>query len=536
MIADYARLGLRKDRLLFCGLAAAFALSLPLAAGTGSLVGYGAQRSLDAAFLFWTALGFPVMSVLSGAAAGVGLRETEAAEQPLPLSPRRRVGGAFLASFCALAGVGALVAAAAWLLSPGWRSVLGDATLPLLVPYVRLCAVMSAYLFACAFACAYCVGHGAAGGLIVLILGFLPVAASTLGLAAWEVYGPRAPFWAGFAAAWLAAMALVCAATLMLAGAVERRAPLKARAPALAFLLIGPPLFLAGPLRGARVLLRTPELARLEPVVRSLEGRKLVERLRPYSGGLLLETPTGAQVWLGLDGRTSTVLAPRRDRGLVEVIDNMYFDLEESTTWDDEGRLWVARADPRARRVDVWSGRPPEPLALAGSVAAPNAVLAVRRGGGVEVLVRERGWRAASMEPGRPLRWRELGELESLPPTDALGDLPTVDGTSWRWRGDGVDLRSPGRAPVRSPAKPLRGHGWATLVRRHGGSLWIVDHAVLYRLSERTGKLEASWPTGRVEPSLAFFSTSEAIAEGVVTRMADGLLFTDWEGRQRRLR
>src|SRR5262249_2854372 len=96
---EYAKLELRKNRLLTGGLAGAFVVTLPIPALVAPLAQLKAAQSVHAALAFWTAFGVAVLAAFLGGASGGELRSQPscAAEAPLPISPRGRAFGALAA-------------------------------------------------------------------------------------------------------------------------------------------------------------------------------------------------------------------------------------------------------------------------------------------------------------------------------------------------------------------------------------------------------------------------------------------------------
>ncbi len=526
-MTDYIRLNLRSERLAFGGLPACFAGSLLLAAGAGAAITSEPQRAVDAAMLFWTTLGLPLTALLFGGVCGSSLGRARDLEAPLPLSPRARVLGAAASGAIALAVFAVALTAAAWAVSPGWRSAVGASRFvsAVFVPYVRLTGFFSLYLYALSFGFSYVLSNGVAGGLAAAAFAVPAFGASTLALAAHVAYPARVPFWPGFTFAAALALGGAAAATVRAADAVERSRRLGARGWSVCLLLaaLGPAVFvLRLPVAMVR-LTQGAELARFSAVERSIDPpqRKTPGKLtilRPHheqavflhapaaqKGGVLLESLTGRLVWLGLDGKRTELLAAR-PFDLLELLRRPFVDGNDSATWDRQGRIWILRSE--AGRHAIWMGRPGAKLERFADVGPRGSLVLALKEGRPSACERGSGetWRCAALETRSPLDFKPVPRLR-----EPLPYYWDYDGGVW----------------------DKRGH----VARRAEGAVWLVSRdGFLVKIDALTDAEVGRWPIPwRIHPGDVNGRGFVAVEEGVVFRRRFGYGVIDWAGRVRKL-
>ena len=340
-------LELRKNRLVFIGLAAAFALSLPLGALIGKRSLFSAMTGVHAALAFWCTLGLPALAVLLGAAAGAGLRsEPEAsAEAPLPVSPPARVFAAWSSSLLHMALLAGLVLSIAFILGPrlsadkdwgrfSWELFESFRLYLSLLAFTLLLTLSAGLLFA------YLFGHGVLGGLLAVGLG--AAAAAAVGAAfILRLFFPNSVGWDLLPeAGMLAAISLVLAAIRSAAPAVELR-PVRAWAASA----------LSGMLAAAAVA--ACALAFLHMLERVVHAGRIIEPefLGDWSGmgedgprarGVFLTDREGSVAWVTQDG-SERVLVRGEERKLRHLLDRPFWFPIRSAAWTPDGDLWVLR-------------------------------------------------------------------------------------------------------------------------------------------------------------------------------------------------
>jgi hypothetical protein len=350
-------LELRKQKLGFVGLAAAFVVTIPLAR-LGAAFGHVDQRAaIDAMFLFWTLVGLPAAAALLGAAAGAGLRAepAAAAESVLPVPPARRAAAALAAAAVQLAALAALILLIALAVSPGWRTTFTEtvwAAPEFQRAFFRLLAFSLSYILALSFLCAYGLGHGLAGGLLGLGLagiGSTALAAAT-GLQA--LYDQRDLF--------RPATALLVQGLCLggvgyglgrLSSRLERRAGLGWKDLILGGLgaCSGAPLCVLvmaavfgcvehrpQPIRRIEFFSDARRLAlRLVPGLRKADAQGLL--VSDLDGKLLLLKPDGSRL----------VLVPGEPIPIKDMFELPLFERFYSAEWDADGTLWTMHSSPR---------------------------------------------------------------------------------------------------------------------------------------------------------------------------------------------
>jgi hypothetical protein len=245
MTFELFRLEWRRNRLSAAAMAAAFLLTLPVADLVSSTTGMEPGRAREALLLAWHLLGLPLAACLVGAAAGAAAaaREAVEAEALLPASAPRRAWASQAAALGAFLLLAALVAAVSTALDPGrvlsagekdWGdSIWEDLDL------APLLALLILDLLAGAWAFSRLLAHGAAGGLLALLIGLLDLLLASSALVLARV---RHDWGSGDSALVFAAL-LAAAPAKALAGAWvahwrERSAPRTALARALAPVLL----------------------------------------------------------------------------------------------------------------------------------------------------------------------------------------------------------------------------------------------------------------------------------------------------------
>jgi hypothetical protein len=359
------RLELRKQRLAFIGLAAAFVVTLPLA-WLGAAIGHVDRRAtIDALFLFWTLVGLPAAAALLGASAGAGLRAEPAApaESVLPMAPSQRAAMALAAAAVQLAVLTALILLIAVIVSPGWRTTFTEKvwSAPEFQRAVfRLMVFSLSYILAVSFACAYALGHGLAGGLLGLGLAGIGSTALAAASGMQALYEERELLRPG-AAVFVQALCLggVGYALGRSASRLERRAGLGWRD----FVLCGLGVSLGAALCVLAMgktfdrLVRRPQPIHQDEYFSRAQklALRLVPGLREAEGqGLLAANMEGELLLLKPDGRR-LVLTPGDRVTLSDIFDVPLLDRNHSAEWDSDGTLWSLHSKPR-HGTGSWTG------------------------------------------------------------------------------------------------------------------------------------------------------------------------------------
>lgn len=382
-------LELRKNRLLFIGMAVTFAVSLPASSLVAVMRDAAAAKGLAAALVFWTLVGLPGLAVLFGASAGAGLRADGArsAESLLPVSPRRRVFAAFLAAFAHLWLVALLILLGSFVLSPGWFTTLvtQDAwitTHPVVRSFFVVLIFALTYLLLMSFSLAYAVQHGIMGGMLGLVLGAAASLPLAWGLALHLQFGFRMAFVGLGASALAAALALGLWALYEVVPWIELgkrfrwyRACLAALAVVMSCAVCVAAFGFTQ--RRLRMRLRGVVDATMNHWGTEETTRALMPEVREVAGkGFLGSRLDGALVRVRPDGSRS-VLIPGQDRSSREFLDRPWLRWVRSAAWDSDGSLWVLREQPRT--YELWHGKPDGPLALQG-IYGGWGIRIVRRG------------------------------------------------------------------------------------------------------------------------------------------------------------
>ncbi|MCX5797634.1 MAG: hypothetical protein NTY77_19255 [Elusimicrobia bacterium] len=430
---ELPRLELRKQRLAFVGLAAAFIVTLPLA-WLGAVIGHADRRAaIDALFLFWTTVGLPGAAALLGASAGVGLRAepAAAAESVLPASPARRAAMALAAAALQLAALAAVVLLMAAAVSPGWRTTFTELvwSAPEFQRAVfRLLAFNLGYILAASFVCAYGLGHGLAGGLLGLGLAGIGSTALAAASGMQALYDERELLRPG-GLFMIEALCLSGAAYALgrCASRLERRAGLGWLDFTLCGLAVsfGSVLCVLAMVRAFGCLVHHPQPIRHEDYFARAHSLalRLVPGLREADAqGLLVGDMDGRLMLLKPDGRR-TVLAPGERVTLGDIFDVPLLDRNQSAEWDADGTLWSLHSKPllNSWRRTLMHGRPGErfkQLPLAGD----GGWQLVHRGLQVGTL----GWSGDGKQRFTPLSAQGLAASRSV-----AGELPKMFSEGW---------------------------------------------------------------------------------------------------------
>lgn len=533
-MSELIRLELRKQKLAFAGLFAAFLITLPLA-WLGAVIGHVDRRStIDAVFLFWTLVGLPGAAALLGASAGTGLRAEPAApaEAVLPVSPLRRALAALAAAALALAALAAVILLVAVVMSPGWRTTftekVGSAP-EFQRAFFRLLGFSLLYILSVSFAAAYALGHGLAGGLIGLGLAATGSTALAAAVGLQTLYDERdilRP--GGTLLVTVIALGGTFYALRRCASRLERRGGLGWKDAVLCGLGLAAGAVLCVLTIGGTFerLVRRPQPLRQDEY--SARAHRLALRLVPglrqaQAQGLLAASIDGEVLLLKPDG-SRLVMVPGRRITLQEIFDVPLLNHNQSAQWDGDGTLWSLGSRPR-RGISDWTGwdrilmhgRPGErfqQLPLAGD----GGWRLVHRGPQVGTL----GWAGDGKE-----RFTPLSEKGAVASRSVDGDTPKMFSEGWAEAGLAASLSRDRRT------LSWRGRAWKLPGRAMDGiffelslfpaltrgatpvfavNVWEKEGVLALALCRPDGKVEIPWPGTR------FY------AEGIT---ADGSLW-DW--------
>lgn len=453
---SYALFELRKNRDLFWGMAAVFAASLPLAAYGFHRAGIPAEKGVDAALAFWALMGAPLAGLVFGGVSGSSQRsELEAA---WPLSPGRRLAGAWLAGLVYAGMLALITAAAGAAFSPSLRGLWSEFNV---LPIAGLFCLLQGLTLSLALS--YVIGHGVVGGAAALLL-TLPVGGASLW---WEFMTDMHGEIVDYPAFLVAAVAFLGAAL-----ALRRLAPVVAFsrrgwrpwAAGLAFLALGLAAASAASGRSSR---------------RLAHGGQLVQARGGPAEGALLRTAAGELAYLTPDGRRA-VLIPRREARNFFV--NPYTSYVSDAGWDKDGRL-VAVRWVESGAGEVWVGRPPEALVRIHTLARrPDLGWADGRLMLTLFDGEKKRFSTAEPLPGK-LRWSTARKVSYFPGWSKY--LHEEDGHAWTLNeAERAELtKSKGGKVVESwrlPRTILKGkyvHPWAAA---KGGVFWHTGRSVVF--------------------------------------------------------
>lgn len=393
---NYAKLELRKNRLLFIGMALIFFISLPLTMLISSLSLYPAVSGLEAALFFWTFLGLPLTAVLFGASGGAALRAetTHNAEAPLPLSPCQKIAGAALGAGIYLAALAILVLLASFIFSPELREMFVDifseypnGEAPFWRPMLTLTAFTLVHTLLVSFACSYALGQAVLGGILGAGLAGLACSGLTTGLALQRFFSFRAPF-TGLAWLTIASAAMGCVVGLrQTAFWVEHRRKghwLKGSAIVLS-------LSLGSLISTGAFYLTYHRLVRSVGMLcerRHLDGwdglfPARLDKDRPAQG-MLLESLYGDLLWMTPDGRRRALIAGE-PKPWKHFLDALFWGHIVSAAWDEAQNLWVVSESQRHttnHSYKLWHGKIGERFVLHSIISTADYIdRFVRRGG-----------------------------------------------------------------------------------------------------------------------------------------------------------
>jgi len=502
---EFAKLELRKNRLLFIGMTLTFLGSLPLVCIGMAPTEIPVRQGLNAALLFWTILGLPVMAALFGAASGAAMRSAPAreAESPLPISPSAKAAGALGASAVHLFLLCALVLVSACLLSPAVRQTIFFSERSALLQefYFWLLGFTMTYLLMTSFACAYGLGHGILGGVLGGALGIIAVGSLSWGFGLQEIYVYRAPFTARGIAAIVIALTGAAVAIARISAWVERRPRWGWSGLVLTAIAVS-----AGSVTASGALWSThsrliqslflvssedhylPWLSRRNDKAFLKEGRSAASR------GALAKSLNGGLEWISPKGERSIILKPLR-RNVIRwsLLPFPWWGGLASVIWDENGTLWALVEDPGDKMTNepanyqLWKGTPPRPMTLHLRVEQrghePNPYSFAQRGREVGVLAFAPGDKVAFAplrKSERRLEWEDTGKHRTL----FLLDGWKKEGLAAAVDSNGTGLRSyeptprrwklPGRARALYDvvrALPVAGKGFFLVpVETAGGS------------------------------------------------------------------
>lgn len=424
---EYARLEWRKDRTLFGGMAAAFLLSLPVVGLIARLNHHAVSWGIDAALLFWTFVGLPIAAVVFGAAIASALRgePAAAAESPLPISPRGRVFGAAAAGLAGLAGMIVLVLAVSATISPDWRVAVTqhDFASVMVVPYFSVELFVLLHLFLLAFAMSYLFAHGVAGGAAAVPLGGLTAAALTRDYALHSLFGPRVPLWPT-----MAIVMLVCAggAAAVIGWAAPWRQRLERRgwragARIAAVLAAGAFVSFIGAGTFNHRMARSPQFLREgESAWKSLTNEAASPKARRAANeGVLMESLDGMLIRVRPEGASSLLIAAKA-HAEDDLLSDPYGTRTLETSFDPEGRLWVARKAGAEGPTEIWSGSVEGPLRKQAVFTGVQLISLDASVGPVVLLGTRPGpeterWVSATLgEAGAKVDWRPAGAIDRI--------------------------------------------------------------------------------------------------------------------------
>lgn len=374
----FAVLELRKQRLLFFGMALAFLASLAAWPWVASRMHHPAPQALQATLLFWTLIGLPGIAALFGGASGAGLRAEpdHSAEEVLPLSPERRVFGAFAANGLYVLTLALLVLAVSFVASPGWRMAVLTVkweSIPFARALFALTLFTLVYTLAVSLICAYVLRHGILGGLLGILTGGGSVFCLACGWTLEARYGIQAPFgWLGVLAVLLTLVGIAFALCRAAVWVELQPAPAWKR---ILWISLGLGSGLAA--CGSAFLYTSDRLGRAlrfvsgdpyyeitlyggRPLWAGPRGRKALAQ------GVLMRSMKGDLVWVTPDGRRE-VWMPSDGRPFLDFEDPWFSGRFRSAAWDEEGTLWlIVRPEPVeiGKGDQIWRKRPGEGLKL----------------------------------------------------------------------------------------------------------------------------------------------------------------------------
>ncbi|MBI5882202.1 MAG: hypothetical protein HZB91_03755 [Elusimicrobia bacterium] len=428
VITNAIRLELSKQRLSFWGMAAAFAVSVPLAMFGAKVGRIALSEAMEALMMFWTTVGIPVMAVFFGATAGAGLRREPAAsaEASLPLPPRRRAAAAFCAAGIYLAAVAFLVAVFGPL-RPEAADIVGTGATAVSRLMAGLAVLCVLYLALTGFAAAYVSGHGLAGGLAGAVLGGSTAVFLGLGCTLSRLLpGPELGFgWRALAICGLSIVAAAWAADVFVERG-ERRVNGGRPRVLLAFLCLACGMVLSASFvkRSAfEVLARTflkDDRPRIWEPEQAAAGTYLPAVASAERQGALAKAQEGALYWLTPEGRRVALLTEEPVR-LRNFLFGPYWWVDFSTEWGNDGSLWVLLSSHRRKAgsgeaFELYHGGTGGRLSLHSVLSASPAPRAlVRRGRELGVLGRQGDdYHFAPLpEKGMPGRWTKVGASNS---------------------------------------------------------------------------------------------------------------------------
>lgn len=367
----FAVLELRKQRLLFFGMALAFLASLAAWPWVASRVRHSAPQALQATLLFWTLIGLPGIAALFGGASGAGLRAEpdHSAEEVLPLSPERRVFGAFAANSLYVLALGLLVLAVSFVASPGWRMAVLTVkweSIPFARALFALTLFTLVYTLAVSLICAYVLRHGILGGLLGILTGGGSVFCLACGWTLEARYGIQAPFgWLGVLAVLLTLVGIAFALCRAAVWVELQPAPAWKR---ILWISLGLGSGLAA--CGSAFLYTSDRLGRALRFVSSdpyynitLYGGRWVgagpKGRKAANQGALMRSLKGDLVWVTSEGRREVWMSSE-DRPFLDFEDSWFGGRFRTAVWDEEGTLWliVRPKTPEVYKADqIWRKR-----------------------------------------------------------------------------------------------------------------------------------------------------------------------------------
>ncbi|HBL17183.1 MAG: hypothetical protein A2X36_06790 [Elusimicrobia bacterium GWA2_69_24] len=512
---EYAKLELRKNRVLFIGMALTFLGSIPFAAAMTALNRQGALAGFNAVLLFWTILGLPLIAILFGASSGAGLRAETAqeAESPLPVSPRCRAGGAVAACLAHVLLLGMLILLTSAVISPAWRETLFSGALAstFVRAFFTLTLFTLATLLLSSFIAAYAIGQGIVGGVLGALIGGTAAGALSLGLGLQAVFEVRA----AFTTLALFSMAVSLPAGLFaldrLAAWVERRPKRGWREGFLIALAttLGSLAACAAFAHAYHRLTRSLTIAAagdaFYPWISTRNDDVLFPGARRVSRkGVLLHSFEGGLIWMTPEGDRAPLI-PARPRSFTELLGYLYFwDRIESVLWDADGGLWVLVAPDQADPVhQLWHGWIGRPFSLHSRLEGRRPYQLVRRGSELGMLAWGDATEDGSYAPipprgARPrwvtlgmkrsdflLRgWEEAGLAARLSADGRTLTRRTPDGRTRRWT-------LPGKGPAAAVVKPTALGGQTLFALQ----LRLKDGGYALALCRPDGTVTTHWPS-----------------------------------------
>ncbi len=372
---EFMKLELRKQRRIILALLGTLLFTClvfgPFLISTGGeswLTGAGVTT------LAWAIGGVPLLTVVFGASAGAGLRTepTASAEAPLPLSPGRKLSGAFAAAAAGWTAITATVAVLALAFASRMPARVLDRPGAGWTAGLPIAAGLALLLLLNSFAFSYAFRQGLLGGLLGLALGLLTAGGIGFGVVVRAAMHDefRSADWKGAVAAGFVAFVGPLFALSRLARWGERRV----RPGFAGWLLIGAGLG-AGALGAAGWLARGYS---------SLARQFLFEASRDPDeapGVTLVNTLDGGLLAVNADGLRTELLAPLH-RNPLQVLRFGRQIRVIGHEWDRNGSLWVLAHSPEALAVEtqethglpdfeLWHGDGKGPLRLEHFFKAP---------------------------------------------------------------------------------------------------------------------------------------------------------------------